>query len=75
MFDKHSTLREARVTFMFPVGMCSVVRAEYIPRGRRQRHSALGEVSNISMCYCCNLRKWHIFFQGKTTLLPINLHI
>ena len=32
---------------MFPVVMCSVVRAEYIPHGGRQRHSALGEVSTV----------------------------
>ena len=26
-------------------------RAEYIPRGRRQRHSALGEVSTVSCVF------------------------
>ena len=46
------------MTFMFPVGMCSVVRAEYIPRGRRQRHSALGEVSTVSLCILDNKTKF-----------------
>ena len=43
---------------MFPVGMCSVVRAEYIPRGRRQRHSALGEASTVSLCSLDNTTKF-----------------
>ena len=30
-----------------------------------QASSALGEVSTVIMCYCCNLRKWHIFFISE----------